>query len=207
MGNVTDTRSAILRAATKVFEAHGYAVATVDEVAREAGVSKGSVYNYFRSKQDLFMEVFAAALAPGEAAMRTLLDEDLPAAEKLQRYLEHWFDHINEYKRIGALILESWATVARKEDPQGMSRSCSAMYVVWLKMFARLAEQGVEDGDFRPGISPEAAAALIIGALDGLLVHAVMDVGVVFDRPFIEALKRGLLMVLQGKAAGDCPRE
>ena len=56
-------REEILAAAEKVFEANGYAAATIDAVAAAAGVAKGSIYNYFKSKQDLFTQLFSELIA------------------------------------------------------------------------------------------------------------------------------------------------
>ncbi len=55
-------RAEILASAQKVFDAHGYAATTVEAVAEGAGIAKGSIYNYFESKQELFRAVFTEAL-------------------------------------------------------------------------------------------------------------------------------------------------
>ena len=65
--NMLKRRESILLAAQKVFNARGYSAATVDEVACAAGVAKGSVYNYFDSKQALFNQVFQTAMATMQA--------------------------------------------------------------------------------------------------------------------------------------------
>ena len=59
-------RQKILAAAAKIFETYGYAEATVDAVAAEAGIAKGSVYNYFSSKQELFTSVFTESMSVEE---------------------------------------------------------------------------------------------------------------------------------------------
>src|SRR5918999_952505 len=74
----TDKRDLILRAATEVFAEHGYFQAQVADVARAAGVAAGTVYLYFRSKDDLLVSIFERtmrdAIAEGRAALERLTD-------------------------------------------------------------------------------------------------------------------------------------
>src|SRR5918992_4573144 len=73
-----DKREAILRAATQVFARHGYFQSQVADVARAAGVAAGTVYLYFRSKDDLLVSLFERTmretLAEGEAAIAEVSD-------------------------------------------------------------------------------------------------------------------------------------
>src|SRR5918912_3065961 len=73
-----DKRAAILRAAIDVFAARGYFNAQVADVARAAGVAAGTVYLYFRSKDDLLVSIFdrtmREALEEGQAAIGALRD-------------------------------------------------------------------------------------------------------------------------------------
>ena len=86
-----DKKQAILAAAYEVFDARGYAAATVDQIAAKAGVAKGSVYNYFQSKQDVFWEVFAAQLASDEAEVDRIVAAPIAAVAKIEKYMEMWF--------------------------------------------------------------------------------------------------------------------
>ncbi|MCK4602555.1 MAG: TetR/AcrR family transcriptional regulator, partial [Phycisphaerae bacterium] len=93
---------AILNAARAVFDAKGYADATVKEIAAaRAGVSKGSIYKYFASKEDIFAKVFTEAFESEHAAVDDLAREELPAAEKLQRLLDFVFERLEAFTRSG----------------------------------------------------------------------------------------------------------
>ena len=63
-------RETIIAAAEEVFNAKGYTAATVDEIAEKANISKGSVYNYFQSKQELFSQLFLQEVQEEEAIWR-----------------------------------------------------------------------------------------------------------------------------------------
>jgi AcrR family transcriptional regulator len=70
----TDRPGEIIAAALQVFAEHGFAGAKLDEVARRAGVSKGALYVYFETKEDLFRAVVRSAIAPNFEAMKAAAD-------------------------------------------------------------------------------------------------------------------------------------
>src|SRR4051794_41059771 len=79
-------RDSILAAALEEFSARGFAAARLDDVARRAGVAKGTIYLYFRDKETLFQELVRAELSPIVAALEATPAEDLPlrlVAERL----------------------------------------------------------------------------------------------------------------------------
>ena len=77
----SDRREAILAAAERAFNQQGYARTTVEQVATEAGVAKGSIYNYFHSKEELFQQVFANVMSGAEADLARIA----PGAEDCHR--------------------------------------------------------------------------------------------------------------------------
>ena len=103
---VNRRRSDILAAAEKVFAAKGYTEATVDEIATQAGISKGSVYNYFESKQTLFAELFLQSLVEDEAEVAALVEQDKPARVKFEEILQAFFHRFTKYNHLGRLVLE-----------------------------------------------------------------------------------------------------
>src|SRR5215204_753673 len=71
-------RELILGAALQEFSARGFAAARLDDVARRAGVAKGTIYLYFRDKETLFQELVRAELSPIVAGLETAAVGDLP---------------------------------------------------------------------------------------------------------------------------------
>ena len=121
-------RAAILEAARNVFDARGYSPATVDEIAHKAGISKGSIYNYFSSKEDLFAEVFMEAFKIEHADMDRLVREQLPASEKLQQLLDYVFDRLESFTRSGRLVMELWAQAAKKDK---LAEAMADIHAYW----------------------------------------------------------------------------
>lgn len=202
-GKSRDRRQSILAAAEKVFDSCGYAAATIDAVAEEAGIAKGSVYNYFQSKQDLFTQVLTASIAVDEADTEELLGKgDLLARDKMVQFLENWFVRLGHYKRIGSLVLECWAVAAREDEQGVLSQVLREMYSRWRDRMSAIVRQGIESGEFDPEINPETAAAMIVSAANGLTVQAILNVGVDIDKEVLATFQRA---VLAGLSVGRGP--
>src|SRR4051812_6962204 len=75
----TERREAILSAALEEFSASGFAAARLDDVARRAGVAKGTIYLYFRDKEALFQELVRAMIGPVVGAIEAAPLAELPA--------------------------------------------------------------------------------------------------------------------------------
>lgn len=82
------TRSAIVEAALDEFAAKGFAGARLDDVARRAGVAKGTIYVHFRDKESLFEELVRASLGPIVAAAEEMPDADMPLRLFATQFIE-----------------------------------------------------------------------------------------------------------------------
>src|SRR2546421_8353202 len=89
-----ERRDAILAAALEAFSASGFAAARLDDVARRAGVAKGTIYLYFRDKESLFRELVRTALSPLARAITAAARSDLTARELAQLVVDHFVNEI-----------------------------------------------------------------------------------------------------------------
>jgi AcrR family transcriptional regulator len=81
-------REAILAAALDEFTARGFAAARLDDVARRAGVAKGTIYLYFRDKEALFQDLVRSVISPLIARFETTVEIDLPARVIAERVVD-----------------------------------------------------------------------------------------------------------------------
>jgi AcrR family transcriptional regulator len=200
-------RRDILAAARKVFGDGGYEAATMDDVAAQAGVAKGSLYNYFPSKQELFKQLFLEDQTILD--YQAMLEADLPASRKLENMLDLWFAQLAEHKRTNRLVLEYWATAAREEREGEMTATFQRVYSQWHELAMRLIEQGVAAGEFNAGLEPAMAASLIMALVDGVNTEAMLNVGAAVDEKLLAAIKKAILAGLRNATAGPsgAPRE
>ena len=187
-------RRAILKAARIVFDARGYAGATVDEIAARARISKGSIYNYFSSKEDLFAELFVETFQVEHAEVDRLANEPLSAAEKLQRLLDHVFRRLEVFTRSGKLVMELWAAAAKKAE---LADAMAAIHAHWRGHIRAILDEGVESGEFGTHFDPAVASSLIWATLNGIIVQAMFDRKAEVGESSLVALKRGLLTALR----------
>jgi len=201
-------REAILSAAEQVFDASGYSAATMEAVAREAGIAKGSIYNYFESKQDLFRQLYDSVVSVTMSDVAADLGKAKSAAEKLSRLLDFRFGRLAHMHRIGRLVLEFYAVAAR----QSGDREIAALHVEHYKAVRDLIESvlqhGIRDGEFRTEIDVPTGAKLILGMLDGILVQSIFQVGLTIDESFVSSLKKTILTGLtDGTRDGHSERD
>ena len=189
-----------------VFGDCGYAATTMEAVAEKAGISKGSIYNYFQNKKDLFKSVFLRSVTELEAQSRHILESKKPAVQRIDDLIEFWFNRLSYHKHIGQLVLECWATAARQDEAGDLAVMPKDQFGVWRDQLSAVLRQGVEAGEFGQ-VNPAVASSLMLAILNGVEVQLMLDVGLVVDVEFIEALKRAIVSALRAGAGAPVRRE
>jgi AcrR family transcriptional regulator len=111
-----DKRQRLIESAERVFSQTGYERATVDMVAADAGISKGSVYNYFSSKSELFLAVFIDRIPDEHGELMQQITATDDAAAKIEILLDWWYANGVQSDTLTPLVLEFWLSAARHED-------------------------------------------------------------------------------------------
>jgi AcrR family transcriptional regulator len=147
----------ILDAALKVFAAHGIAEARLEEIAARAGVSKGTIYLYFPSKEELFREVVRQKVVPLIANADARITSEGSAQDQLRRYVEH------QWECLGLEDSEGWIRLVHLE----LHRYPDLAEFHWQEVVARsnqilgdIIRRGVASGEFRR-IDPQTAVQMI----------------------------------------------
>jgi AcrR family transcriptional regulator len=189
-------RTNILEAAARVFAEKGYATTRIIEVARAAQVGKGTIYEYFPSKEALFFAVFESMMDASEATIvRTTEGLAGNFATRLKALSEQivttWLDDIHMY----ALVMEFWSATASSPGRDRFKASFLAGYTALRQVVGDLIRQGQADGEVRADCDVPAVAAALIGTWDALLLQAWLDPdfdAMATSRGFIEVVLRGL---------------
>jgi len=162
----------LLLAAQRVFSRAGFHAANISDVASEAGVSQGTVYHYFESKEELLIEVYTQWETANLSNEIEQAIEQAPTATKKLEFLGHAAS-----KRIASNLqllqasVEFWSHIPRNSDIRKGFR----------KMFARMAEEiaqvihaGVKSGEFQ-NVNETVLARLFIATYDGLILQWLTD--------------------------------
>jgi AcrR family transcriptional regulator len=165
-------KAQILQAANQVFSRKGFHAANVSDVAAEAGVSQGTVYHYFDSKEDLFMAVFEA-WETGYLNREVLvaMNVSTSSSERL-RYLAHAVgEYMAQTEEFFPASLEFWSHIHRDAAiREGIRRIFTELRLT----VAQLIQEGIDQGEF-VSIDSGAVAALLIAAYDGLMLQWMAD--------------------------------
>jgi TetR/AcrR family fatty acid metabolism transcriptional regulator len=165
-----DKRDAILRAAVKVFAKHGYFQSQVADVARVAGVAAGTVYLYFRSKDDLLVSIFERtmkdAIAEGKAAIAAV---ESPA-ERLRRIARLHLERLGRDRDLAVVV-----QVELRQSIKFMERFSSTHLQDYLNIIRRTIIDGQEAGVFRKDVSANTAAKVFFGALDEMATNWMLS--------------------------------
>jgi AcrR family transcriptional regulator len=161
-----ERRQRMLAAAGVLFARAGYATVQMDDVARAAGVGKPTLYRYFGSKEELFVEVFGEALQELQQRIEAESTPDLTPPESLALMIRTLVDFLAQ--QTGTLRLLSGDHPQLEQRWRTVFRSRRRPILDALR---RVLERGVASGDFRP-LDPEVTPGLILGMIRGGLLAA-----------------------------------
>jgi AcrR family transcriptional regulator len=175
--NADPTKKArIISAAALVFAQKGYTGTLMAQVAQAAGIGKGTIYEYFKSKEDLFFAVFEHIMAEsGEQMAAAAGKPNGSTANRLglmaTALIQTWMAKLDLY----ALVMEFWSATTALTCRQRFKAAFKAGYADFRQLIARLIQKGIDDGEFISGIDPQKIAAALIGSWDALLLQAWLD--------------------------------
>lgn len=152
-----------MTAALQVASETGFGQATLDAIARRAGVTRGALYHHFSSKD----EVFDTALRErADEVMRPLVAQlagDQPALQRIGNFLRAYcaaLDHDAEFRQVVGLLLADTPTPDAKERT-------AAGFTAFLEAFEAVLREAQDAGDLRDGLSPRTAAVSVVSTAVG----------------------------------------
>ena len=163
-------RDAILRAAINVFAERGFFNAQVADVARAAGVAAGTVYLYFKGKDDLLVSIFERtmreAFAEGHAAVADVRDP----AERLRRFARLHLARLGGDRNL-AIVFQ----VELRQSVKFMERFSSTLLRDYLGQIRGAIADGQQSGAFRADLPVTAATKMFFGALDEMATNWILS--------------------------------
>ena len=164
-----ETRSKIMSSAIKLFSTRGYNTASVDDICKDAEISKGAFYHHFESKQALFLALLDGWLTTIDQGIETSRESSVPETFFL---ITQAFPYIFKTANEGLpMFLEFWLQASRDEK---IWQASIAPYRRYHKYFTSLIKRGVEEGSF-VDVDPELTARMIVSMGMGLLLQSLLD--------------------------------
>ncbi|HOA51189.1 MAG TPA: TetR/AcrR family transcriptional regulator [Thermogutta sp.] len=194
---VSAMKDGISQAALEVLKQYGYEGLTMDRVAEVAGIAKGSLYHYFRNKQELVTYLFDQTIEPAIQAGEEIFQRVVPAVEKLEAMVRMWFDYFSQHRALFDFLFRDPAV---RELCLTSRRSKNGLAI---DRFSAILRQGISEGVFRP-LDVTYAAEMIIGSLQ-FVIERQLETGEA--HPIEVSVRRLMDIVLHGIGASSASAE
>lgn len=169
-GFVTDKRGAILRAAIAVFARNGFFNSKVADIASEAGIADGTVYLYFKSKDEILHSVFDRAMEEFISEGKRELENIESPEERLRRIAELHLERLGADRELAVVF-----QVELRGSTKFMEEFSAAGFAEYLDIIRRTIEDGQSAGVFRTDVKAVVAAKMLYGALDEMVTNWVLS--------------------------------
>ena len=163
-----DKRDRILVAAERIFARHGFFAARVTEIAKEAGVADGTIYLYFKNKDDLLISWFEHRMkAVNEDLKKTIAQ--LPPKDQLRAFIRRYLQLVHDEPTAAEVL-----TIELRQSSKFMKEYENPQFADFLRMLGGLVAAEQERGEIEPSIPSHVAARMIFGILDELALAWVL---------------------------------
>jgi TetR/AcrR family transcriptional regulator, fatty acid metabolism regulator protein len=163
-------RELILRAATRVFARNGYFNSKVADIAREADVADGTVYLYFKSKEEILHSIFDQNMAEAIAAGRVLIEKLRDPGEKLRRIAHLHLERLGADRDLAVVF-----QVELRGSTKFMQEFSAAGFAEYLGLLRKTFEEGQRSGVFRKDLNAKLVSKILFGALDEMATNWIIS--------------------------------
>jgi len=163
-------RAVILRAATRVFARNGYFNSKVADIARAADVADGTVYLYFKSKEEILHSIFDQNMDDAIAAAHKLIKNVDDPREKLRRIALLHLERLGSNRDL-AIVFQ----VELRGSTKFMEEFSAAGFAEYLELLRRTVEEGQRSGMFRKDLNAKLVSKILFGALDEMATNWIIS--------------------------------
>jgi TetR/AcrR family transcriptional regulator, fatty acid metabolism regulator protein len=159
----------IIDAAVIAIAENGYHQAQVSKIAKQAGVADGTIYLYFKNKEDILISVFEEKMSLFVENLRAIIKEDQSAKEKLEKMIENHLTVLANDRHL--------ATVTQLELRQSNKEirlKINAVLKEYLTLLDQIIIEGIESGEFDPELDLRITRQMVFGTIDEISTTWVM---------------------------------
>jgi AcrR family transcriptional regulator len=164
-------RNQILDAATKVFVRQGFQHARMDDIVEESGLSKGTLYWYFKSKEDIINAILHRLFTGDLAYLENLMQAEGTASERLIQLTDHRITGLQQMSSLVPIIFEFYAVAVHQ---QWVKQFINEYFQHFRALLEELIQEGINNGEFRK-VNARNTAISITSLYEGLTLHWMID--------------------------------
>jgi AcrR family transcriptional regulator len=167
----------IIKYAFDVFAEKGYSQASMDDIVKASGISKGGIYNYFSSKEEIFLAIANSRFSQRHSIIKSF-PNTISNREKIIKYIT-WtltglFDGRNQ--KLARFTFEFWSVIARNPN---MSDKSKERYKLFYNDLSEILQQGVTCGEFKGNLDISSMVYIILSTMDGIsFMSSVMGIAI-----------------------------
>ncbi|WP_419880744.1 TetR/AcrR family transcriptional regulator [Peribacillus sp. B-H-3] len=164
-------REHLLESALKCFGEKGYQAATMDDIVVYSKTSKGLIYNYFKSKEELYISLMEERTSKSFQQLIERFTSISSAKEKIQVLFRIYKERpqTTEWRNLISVHMEFWINSAKQDNLREIMKN---RYKEQYRLFmAKIIEEGKMKGEFKKEVSSEAAGSLFWAMIDGICLH------------------------------------
>lgn len=165
-----EKRQKIIDSAIRVFANRGFANTKIQDIANEAEVAHGTIYLYFKSKDELFMSIFQEKLAELIEYINTEIQKEENAKTKFKRMVTIQLDIIESNPDLTKLILIEFPRTGNFLNDRNVNVLSN-----YIDMIVKLLDDGVKEGTFSISIAIEITATMIYAGMQGIATRWLLD--------------------------------
>lgn len=161
-----ERKKLILSSAAEVFGMKGYSEASIDDIVKHSGISKGGIYTYFPTKEAIFLEI-----AEQRFEARSHLVKDLnsipKAADRIETYIRWLLETLDDPKVVSRsrFSFEFWTVISRNPEKGYLAKS---RYEKFAGELESVILYGIEQKEFRGDLEVKSAVLILLSAMDGI---------------------------------------
>lgn len=159
----------IIEAAVTIIAKHGYHQAQVSKIAKEAGVADGTIYLYFKNKEDILTSLFEEKMGSFVGKIRDRITDDLSIEEKLLVLISMHFEQLQADKQL-AIVTQ----LELRQSNTDLRLKINEILKGYLTLMDELLTEGKEKQFFKPNLDNRLARQMIFGTLDEIVTNWVM---------------------------------
>ncbi|WP_272031859.1 TetR/AcrR family transcriptional regulator [Oceanobacillus kimchii] len=169
MNNQKPKYHQIIEAAVKVIAENGYHGSQVSKIAREAGVADGTIYLYFKNKEDILVSVFEQKMGQFVDKIADAIEGKSNVPDKLLKLIEMHFSQLSADYHL-AIVTQ----LELRQSNLSLRLQINQELKPYLTMIDHIVQEGVDQGEFREGLNIPLVRQMIFGTLDEIVTNWVM---------------------------------
>jgi TetR/AcrR family transcriptional regulator, fatty acid metabolism regulator protein len=160
----------ILKAALKVFAEKGFYSTRISEIAKEANVADGTIYLYFKNKDDLLISLFEEEMEKICQSMRDEMNKTNDLIEKLRIFALSHLNRIQKNRELAEVI-----QVELRQSAKFMREYVNKGFIEYINLVREIIHEGQEKGVFRNDVAPGIVKRAFFGALDEMARYWILS--------------------------------